>query len=76
MQDGYGIETWADGSRYEGYYKAGKKHGNGNFTKGPIHNFSGTYTWADGSKYVGNWVENKISGFVNYLLIFINVDRV
>ena len=21
----YGIETWADGSRYEGYYKEGKK---------------------------------------------------
>ena len=31
LQEGYGIETWSDGSRYEGYYKAGKKHGNGKY---------------------------------------------
>lgn len=29
QQDGYGIETWTDRSRYEGYYKGGKKHGQG-----------------------------------------------
>ncbi len=29
LQDGYGIETWTDSSKYEGSYKAGKKHGNG-----------------------------------------------
>lgn len=23
----YGIENWKDGSRYEGYYIMGKKHG-------------------------------------------------
>ncbi len=32
-------EYRADGSKYEGMYKEGKKHGNG------------TYTWSDGSKY-------------------------
>ena len=55
MQDGYGIETWTDGSRYEGNYKAGKKHGNG------------TYVWSDGSKYTGEWRENKITGRVNWV---------
>ena len=29
MQDGYGTETWTDGSKYEGYYKQGKKEGQG-----------------------------------------------
>jgi hypothetical protein len=40
-------KTRADGSKYEGYYKEGKKHG------------EGTYTWSDGSKYVGEWNENR-----------------
>jgi hypothetical protein len=52
MQHGYGVETWADGSVYEGNYKEGKKHG------------QGSYTWQDGSKYVGEWEENKINGEV------------
>ena len=43
------METWADGSKYEGHYKEGKKHG------------QGTYIWSDGSKYIGNWDENRIS---------------
>jgi len=29
LQDGFGIEIWTDGSRYEGYYKFGKKDGRG-----------------------------------------------
>jgi hypothetical protein len=33
----------ADGSKYEGDYKEGLKHG------------QGIYTWKDGSKYDGEW---------------------
>ena len=44
------MEVWSDGSRYEGFYASGKKHG------------FGVYVWVDGSKYVGNWVDNKIAG--------------
>lgn len=44
------METWADGSCYEGYYVEGKKHGKGN------------YMWSDGSQYFGDWFDNKISG--------------
>lgn len=47
-----GVETWEDGSRYEGHYKAGMKHG------------SGTYAWADKSVYTGEWSNNKINGKV------------
>jgi len=52
LQDGFGVETWSDGSKYEGEYVAGKKQG------------KGKYIWADGSQYDGDWVDNKISGYV------------
>lgn len=39
MQDGKGNEVWPDGSKYEGDYFEGKKHG-----YGKIH-------FADGSTY-------------------------
>ena len=44
------MESWSDGSKYEGGYKEGMKHGRG------------LYQWNDGSMYDGNWQENKISG--------------
>lgn len=47
MQDGRGVEMWVDGSKYEGHYKEGKKHGDGK------------YTWSDLSQYTGIWVENR-----------------
>lgn len=43
LQDGQGVETWPDGSKYEGEYKNGKKNG------------KGAYAWSDGSYYVGEW---------------------
>jgi len=33
MKDGHGVETWPDGAKYEGDYKAGQKHGKGNFKR-------------------------------------------
>lgn len=47
LQDGYGVEIWADGSKYSGHYKKTKKDG------------EGTYLWSDGSKYQGTWLDNK-----------------
>lgn len=42
------MESWHDGSKYEGHYKEGMKHG------------QGLYEWNDGSFYEGAWVNNKI----------------
>lgn len=47
-----GIETWSDGSCYQGEYKRGKKNG------------FGIYRWADGSRYEGEWEENCLNGYV------------
>ncbi len=30
-KEGHGVETWTDGSKYDGHYKEGKKHGKGNY---------------------------------------------
>ena len=54
-QNGYGIETWNDGSKYKGNYKFGKKEG------------YGEYYWSDGSIYKGNWINNKPNGNSTYV---------
>ena len=46
----FGTYTHADGSKYVGEYKNGKRHG------------QGTYTFASGSKYVGEWKDGKEHG--------------
>ncbi len=46
----FGTFTWADGEKYVGEFKDGKRHG------------QGTYTWASGSKYVGEYKDNKMHG--------------
>ena len=51
---GYGIYTWRDGRRYEGYYKDDKKEG------------FGIYIWEDGRKYEGEWVDGKQHGKGKY----------
>lgn len=56
-----GIETWMDGSCYQGEYKKGKKHG------------LGTYQWTDGSKYEGQWEDNCLNGYVNFLKILTKI---
>jgi hypothetical protein len=48
--EGRGLETWADGRRYEGDFKAGKKDG------------EGTFYWPNGSKYLGSWRNGKQHG--------------
>lgn len=48
--EGRGIETWADGRRYEGEFKNGKKDG------------EGTFEWGNGNKYIGSWKSGKQHG--------------
>ena len=45
-----GVEVWPDGSRYEGDFHQGKKHGKGKFI------------WADGSSFNGQFIDNNIEG--------------
>lgn len=45
--DGYGVYRWLDGSRYEGFFRAGKQHG------------KGTLYRKDGTAKQGHWVEGK-----------------
>jgi hypothetical protein len=47
---GFGVYTWKDGRRYEGFYVMNKKHG------------QGTYTYSDGSKYQGEWADGVQHG--------------
>src|SRR3989344_5325436 len=47
---GRGINTWADGGRYEGGYVDGKKHGHG------------IYTWPNGDRYEGECEQNLMHG--------------
>jgi hypothetical protein len=44
------VETYNDGSRYEGEWMNEKQHG------------QGTYYFADGNKYTGGWVDDKKTG--------------
>ncbi len=43
----FGTMTWADGDKYVGEFKNGKRNG------------QGTYTFADGDKYVGEFKDDK-----------------
>jgi hypothetical protein len=48
--EGKGVESWADGRRYEGDYKGGKKDG------------EGTFYWPNGQIYIGSWRNGKQHG--------------
>lgn len=48
--EGRGIETWADGRKYEGDFKNGKKDG------------EGTFEWPNGIRYIGSWKSGKQHG--------------
>ena len=54
MRDGKGMQIWADGSIYEGYWRNDKANGRGRL----IH--------ADGDVYVGDWKDDKAHGFGSY----------
>lgn len=50
-RDGYLPETFPDGSKFMGYFKANKRNGEGEFECAP-----------DKSKYVGEWKDNQKHG--------------
>ena len=47
MRDGFGIQRWSDGARYEGQWKQNKAHGKGKF----FH--------VDGDVFEGEWQYDK-----------------
>ena len=53
--DGFGIMSYADGRRYEGFYVDDKRQG------------FGIYKYADGSEYSGYWYLNKQHGYGIYV---------
>ena len=68
-KNGYGIQTWTDGDKYEGQFKNNLMHGQGvySFASGTVH--SGAWergnkhgyavvTWANGNQYEGHIVNN------------------
>ncbi len=68
---GYSIQTWPDGTRYEGGWADGKKHGQGIFTwpsgqryegewKDDKKNGHGVETWPDGTRHEGEWLDDKM----------------
>ncbi|XP_067271861.1 ankyrin repeat and MYND domain-containing protein 1 [Pseudorasbora parva] len=73
-RNGYGIQEWSDGCKYEGEFVNNLKHGtgvftwaNGEFYKGSFfkdyRHGKGMYSWPDGSKYTGNFYLNQKEGF-------------
>ena len=65
-----GTYTYANGEKYVGGWKDGKKHGQGTYTypngKNYVGEFKddkkhgqGTYTWADGKVWDGQWKDGK-----------------
>ena len=69
----FGTLTFADGEKYVGEYKDGKRNGQGTYTfasgakyvgeyKDEQPNGQGTFTFADGEKYVGEYKDGKRNG--------------
>ena len=48
--DGHGFMTYANGAKYTGEFKGGKRHG------------QGTLTWPGGDKYTGEWQDGEKYG--------------
>ncbi|XP_056615911.1 ankyrin repeat and MYND domain-containing protein 1-like [Triplophysa dalaica] len=73
-RNGYGIQEWSEGSKYEGEFKNNLKHGtgvytwpNGEFFKGSFfrdcRHGNGMYSWPDGSKFTGKFYLNHKEGY-------------
>ncbi|CAL8306280.1 unnamed protein product [Lota lota] len=68
MRQGYGTQEWPDGSKYEGDYLNGLKHGKGRFTwkNGEVRDYrhgEGFYSWPSGHKFTGKFYLNKKEGY-------------
>jgi hypothetical protein len=73
LKHGRGLQIWADGSLYEGYWKADKANGRGRLihADGDVYHGEwkddkahgyGEYTHIDGARYEGHWHEDKQDG--------------
>lgn len=73
-RNGYGMQEWPDGSKYEGEYINNLKHDtgvftwpNGEFYKGSFfrdcRHGNGMYSWPDGSKFTGKFYLNRKEGY-------------
>eukprot|EP00347_Sterkiella_histriomuscorum_P001950 403370043 len=54
LQNGYGIQLWPDGSKYEGFWLKNQAYGFGRFIL------------CDGESFEGNWKEDKAYGYGKY----------
>jgi hypothetical protein len=73
LREGYGEESYSDGSVYKGNYKNNEKDGEGTYTWPDRTVYTGSFkcsmlhgygemTWTDGRSYKGNFSENKLHG--------------
>ncbi|TSK53751.1 Ankyrin repeat and MYND domain-containing protein 1 [Bagarius yarrelli] len=73
-RNGTGVQEWTDGSRYQGEFRNGLKHGDGTFTwpngeyyKGYFYkdyrHGRGNYFWPDGSQFMGKFYLNRKEGY-------------
>jgi hypothetical protein len=71
--DGFGVFVFSNNDRYEGDWKAGKKHGYGTYISASGHIYSGmynndkrngygTYKWPEGDMYIGEYVNDLRHG--------------
>lgn len=74
FKDGRGVQTWPDGTTYEGHWKNGKANGRGRLihAEGDVQEVDwvdgkaegkGFYRHADGSMYDGGWKDDKQHGY-------------
>ena len=72
-REGYGVQVWTDGAKYEGYWIDNKAQGRGTFwhAEGDLYdgefkedkaNGYGIYTHVNGSRYEGDWKEDMQDG--------------
>lgn len=73
IREGQGLQTWLDGSMYEGWWKSNKANGRGRLihADGDVYagdwlndkaHGIGLYRHLDGAKYEGQWMEDKQHG--------------
>jgi hypothetical protein len=55
MKEGRGVQTWPDGSEYDGEWKENTAWG------------EGTLRHPDGSRYEGRWMHNHAHGYGRYI---------
>ena len=72
-REGFGVQVWPDGAKYQGYWAQNKAHGKGTFwhAEGDVYegdfkddkaNGYGVYQHVNGSRYEGYWQEDMQEG--------------